>query len=61
YRELPIILQSLEEQTEIISYLKEKCEKVDGLIKYKEILLNELEIYKKSLIYEYVTGKKEAC
>lgn len=49
----------MEEQHEIASYLDEKCAAIDSLITSKEALITELEAYKKSLIYEYVTGKKE--
>ena len=49
----------LDEQTEIANYLDEKCARIDGLISKKEDLVSELESYKKSLIYEYFTGKKE--
>lgn len=49
----------LEEQKEIAEYLDEKCSEIDKLIAKKEELLVDLEDYKKSLIYEYVTGKKE--
>lgn len=52
-------IPSLKEQQEIVSYLDEKCTKIDKLITKKEKLIEELETYKKSLIYEYVTGKKE--
>lgn len=48
-----------EEQKEIAAYLDEKCATIDRLIASKEALISELENYKKSLIYEYVTGKKE--
>lgn len=48
-----------EEQCEIAEYLDEKCSAIDTLIAKKEQLLSELEIYKKYLIYEYVTGKRE--
>lgn len=54
-----IPLPSLDEQNEIVSYLKEKCNYIDDVITKKEQFVNELENYKKSLIYEYVTGKKE--
>ena len=47
------------EQFEIAAYLDDKTIEIDRLISRKEILLSELESYKKSLIYEYVTGKKE--
>lgn len=50
---------SYEEQQEIAAYLDEKCAAIDSLIASKEALITELEAYKKSLIYEYVTGKKE--
>ena len=47
------------EQEEIADYLDDKIMAVDTLIVQKEQLLTELESYKKSLIFEYVTGKKE--
>ena len=43
----------------IISYLDTKCAEIDTLIAKKTSLLEEMENYKKSVIYEYVTGKKE--
>lgn len=54
-----IPLPSLEEQAEIVAYLKEKCDAIDNLISKKELVISELTNYKKSMIYEYVTGKKE--
>lgn len=54
-----LLLPPLEEQREIAEYLDEKCSEIDKLIAKKEELLVDLESYKKSLIYEYVTGKKE--
>ena len=50
---------SREEQYEIADYLDAKCSEIDGLIAKKEQLVKELESYKKSLIYEVVTGKRE--
>ena len=47
------------EQTEIIDFLDKKCAEIDTLIAKKTTLLEEMENYKKSVIYEYVTGKKE--
>lgn len=47
------------EQIEIAKYLDEKCAEIDALIAKKEAFVEELEGYKQSLIYEYVTGKKE--
>lgn len=50
---------SKEEQERIVSYLDEKCIEIDNLIEQKQKLLVEMEAYKKSLIYECVTGKRE--
>ena len=50
---------SMNEQKQIVAYLDNQCSKYDGLIFKKEQVIAELEQYKKSLIYEYVTGKKE--
>lgn len=46
-------------QKEIVKYLDKKCAEIDGAIEEKKEQLETLEQYKKSLIYEYVTGKKE--
>lgn len=54
-----ITVPSYEEQKEIADYLDKKCSAIDNLIAKKEQYLSEIENYKKSLIYEYVTGKKE--
>lgn len=50
---------SIEEQKEISAYLDTTCSEIDKLIAKKEQLVKELESYKKSLIYEVVTGKRE--
>lgn len=47
------------EQQEIVEYLDDKCAEVDEVIADKKAQLETLAEYKKSLIYEYVTGKKE--
>ncbi|MGN0324889.1 MAG: restriction endonuclease subunit S [Lachnospiraceae bacterium] len=52
-------LVPISEQEEIACYLDAKCSEMDVLVAKKETFLAELETYKKSLIYEYVTGKKE--
>lgn len=54
-----LLIPSFAEQIEIANYLDLKCSEIDKLIAKKEQLIEELETYKKSLIYEYVTGKKE--
>lgn len=47
------------EQEQIVDYLNKKCDEIDNLITQKQLLLIELHNYKKSLIYECVTGKRE--
>ena len=54
-----IALPPIQEQQEIANYLDAKCEDIDGAIDGKRQQLEALTEYKKSLIYEYVTGKKE--
>lgn len=58
-REILIPVPNVEEQQEIANYLDQQCSEVDALIEEKKEQLATLEEYKKSLIYEYVTGKKE--
>ena len=58
-KSMPVLLPPLEEQKEIANHLDAKCAEIDGLIAKKEQLVKELESYKKSLIYEVVTGKRE--
>ena len=59
YSKMPLPLPDIALQKTIISYLDDKCFKIDALIKDKQTQLTTLADYKKSLIYEYVTGKKE--
>lgn len=54
-----ISFPKLEEQQQIAEYLDKKVTDIDNLIAKKESLISEMEEYKKSLIYECVTGKKE--
>ena len=49
----------LEEQQQIANFLDKKCKVIDNSIIQKQELIEKLEIYKKSLIYEFVTGKRE--
>ena len=58
-RETSILVPPFAEQSSIAAYLDEKCAAIDALMDKKEHLASELENYKKSLIFEYVTGKKE--
>lgn len=58
-KNLQITIPSVSEQQEICNYLEKKCSEIDTLISKKEQFITKLESYKKSLIYEYVTGKKE--
>ena len=58
-KQLWLPIPSADEQIEISNYLDEKCRSVDALIAKKQQYFTEIETYKKSLIYEYVTGKKE--
>ena len=55
----PVVVPPVDEQKEIASYLNEKCRGIEVMIAKKQQYLTEIENYKKSLIYEYVTGKKE--
>ena len=54
----PLPNPDLAEQTAIADYLDEKCSQIDRLIAIKQAKIEKLEQYKRSLIYEYVTGKK---
>ena len=49
------------EQNSIAKYLDNKCSQIEKLIIEKEVLISDLESYKKSLIYEVVTGKRRVC
>ena len=58
-REIRVIIPSKPEQLSAIEFLDKKCACIDQLIALKQAKIEKLEQYKKSLIYEYVTGKKE--
>lgn len=58
---LPFVYAPKEEQASIVSYLDRKCSLIDGIILEKEDLIRELETYKRSLIFEVVTGKRRVC
>ncbi|RHM10853.1 restriction endonuclease subunit S [Lachnospira eligens] len=58
-RKTNVLLPPKTEQKKIVKYLDKKCAEIDGAIEEKKEQLDTLEQYKKSVIYEYVTGKKE--
>lgn len=60
FRDIPVVFPPIGEQQAVVKYLDKMCSQIDALIAKKEEVVSELESYKKSLIYEYVTGKKEA-
>lgn len=55
----PVLLPPIEEQQAIADYLDTKCAEIDTLISLKQSKIDALKEYKKSIIYEYITGKKE--
>ena len=57
----PIVIPDFKEQVQIEKYLDKWCLQIDTLIAEKEDFLIDLESYKKSLIYEVVTGKRGVC
>ena len=57
--DMPIVLHPINEQKAIAEYLDTKCTEIDNLISIKLSKIDSLNEYKKSIIYEYVTGKKE--
>lgn len=56
---LYVTVPSISEQEDIVNFLDKKCSAIDSAIAKKEQLIEKLESYKKSLIYECVTGKRE--
>lgn len=60
FRAIRVAVPDIEEQNKIADYLDEKCFSISKLIEIKNRKIEELQDYKKSLIYEYVIGKKQA-
>ena len=58
-KKITIPVPDLEKQEKIASFLDEKCAEIDSIIETKKEQLTILDEYKKAIIYEYVTGKKE--
>ena len=59
FERMPMLLPPFNEQKAIAEYLNAKCAEIDNLISIKLSKIDSLKEYKKSIIYEYVTGKKE--
>lgn len=59
FAKLMVYYPPLDEQQEIADYLDNKCAEIEQIIADKKTQIETLDGYKKSLIYEYVTGKKE--
>lgn len=60
-RDYQIPIPSIVEQERIAKYITERCDKIINLIAEKELLITDLETYKKALIFEVVTGKRRVC
>ena len=59
FNNTPIVIPCIDEQKSIVKHLDTKCTEIDNLISIKLSKIDSLKEYKKSIIYEYVTGKKE--
>ena len=57
-KRLPVLLPPIDEQLTIAAHLEQKCSNIDEAINKKYAVIEKLIKYKKSLIYEAVTGKK---
>ena len=60
-KNIRVFIPSKDNQIKVVNYLDQKCKEIDALISIKQKKIDDLDEYKKSLIYEYVTGKKEVC
>ena len=58
-REIRIVLPPIEEQEKIANYIDRKLDEIQDTITNKTQQIETLKAYKSSLIYEYVTGKKQ--
>lgn len=58
-KKISIIIPPLDEQLDITLYLDRKLPLINNMIKNKQTLVTELDLFKKSFIYEVITGKKE--
>lgn len=60
-RDIYVTLPPITEQQQICKYLIAKTSPIDRIIEEKDALISDLEVYKKSLIFEVVTGKRRVC
>ena len=58
-KSMPVLVPPKDEQISIAAFLDKKCGAIESSIEYKQRVIERLTAYKKSLIYEVVTGKKE--
>lgn len=58
-KEIVLVCPTFEEQEAIVSYLDQKSSQIETLISIKQQKIDQLKEYKKSMIYEYITGKKQ--
>ena len=58
-KEIILVCPTFEEQKNIVAFIEHKSSQIDTLISIKQQKINELKEYKKSMIYEYITGKKQ--
>ena len=59
-KKILLSVPQINEQQQIADYLDQKCEQIDRLIAIKQQKIEKIQQYKKSVIYEYVTGKRES-
>lgn len=58
-KEIILVCPTFEEQKNIVAFIEHKSSQIDTLISIKQQKIEELKEYKKSMIYEYITGKKQ--
>ena len=58
-KKILVVFPPLNKKRKIVRFLRIKCGSIENIVKHKQSLINKLAAYKKSLIYEVVTGKKE--
>ena len=59
FRIIKIALPGIEEQQDISNYIDKKASEIDEIISIKNAQIKKIEEYKRTIIYEYITGKKE--